>query len=145
MQKRIKAKRNFPALRVRDKITFAVRTRLEVLEPHREAVRRLLVWAVMPRNIRVSTRQLWRAADEIWQSAGDTSTDYNHYTKRLLLIGVMKATLTFWLQDLSPGCGATWEFLDRRIEDVMTLGKSIGMVKTIGIADIMSFMRRFAA
>ena len=145
MQARIKARRNFSTLRVRDKITFAVRARLEATEPHREAMRRLLVWAVLPCNLRASMQQLWNAADEIWVSAGDTSTDYNYYTKRILLIGVMKTTLAFWLNDASPDCVETWKFLDRRIEDVMRVGKGISMVKTLGVADIMSLVRRFAA
>jgi ubiquinone biosynthesis protein COQ9 len=146
MQARIKAKRNFIAMRVRDKIAFAVRARLETVEPHREAVRRLLVWSVLPRHLRHSGKQLWQAADTIWVAAGDTSTDYNYYTKRMLLIAVMKSVLAFWLNDPSPDRRETWEFLDRRIEDVMTVGKGISIARTVGVSDILSFVRkRFAA
>jgi ubiquinone biosynthesis protein COQ9 len=146
MHARIKAKRNFTAMRVRDKITFAVRARLESAAPHREAMRRLLLRSLLPRHIRHSTRQLWHSSDAIWKAAGDASTDYNHYTKRILLIAVMKSTLSFWLSDNSAGYTDTWSFLDRRIADVMSLGKTISVAKTVRIPDIVSFLRtRFAA
>ena len=104
-------------------------------------MRRLLVWSVLPRNIRKATQYLWRAADTVWTAAGDTSTDYNRYTKRLLLIVVMKTTLSFWLNDHSPECAETWAFLDRRLDDVMKVGKGISVIKTVGISDIASFVK----
>jgi len=146
MHSRIKSKRNFTTLRTRDKITFAVRARLEAIEENHEAMRRLLIWSLLPRNIRKATQHLWQAADAIWKAAGDTSTDYNYYTKRLLLVVVMKSTLSFWLNDKSRDHADTWQFLDRRIEDVMMLGKGLSVIKTVGISDIVSFARsRFAA
>ncbi len=145
MATKIIAKRNFATLRVRDKITFAVRTRLESLGLHREAVRRLLIYALHPRNMRDAMRHVWQAADAIWIAAGDTASDYNYYTKRLLLIAVMKSTLSFWLNDTSTNYKETWEFLDRRIADVMALGKGMSIIKTVGISDIVSLVRhRFA-
>jgi ubiquinone biosynthesis protein COQ9 len=41
----------------------------------------------------------------------------------MLLAGVYGATLLYWLDDRSPGSAATWAFLDRRIDDVMRLGR----------------------
>ncbi len=141
MQERIAAKRNFAGLHVREKVTFAVRARLEAIEPYREPMHRLLTWSLLPRNIRKSTNYLWQAADTVWIAAGDTSTDYNRYTKRLLLIAVMKSTLSFWLNDTSVDYSATWAFLDRRINDVMRIGKGINVVKTVGISDIATFVK----
>jgi len=141
MQARIREKRNFVALRVRDKITFAVRARLGAIEPYRDIMRRLLIWSLHPRNIRKATQQLWHAADMVWIAAGDTSTDYNYYTKRLLLIAVMKSTLSFWLHDVSAKYQETWAFLDRRIADVMMVGKGISVIKTVGISEIFSLVR----
>ena len=141
MQERISGKRNFTALRVREKVAFAVRARLEAIEPHREPMRRLLTWSLLPRNIRKATQHLWQAADAVWIAAGDNATDYNRYTKRLLLIAVMKSTLSFWLNDKSPDCKDTWAFLDRRLEDVMRIGKGISVIKTVGISDVASFVK----
>ena len=62
-----------------------------------------------------------QTVDKIWRAAGDRSTDFNFYTKRMLLGAVYTSTLLFWLDDSSYDNSATWKFLDRRINDVMKL------------------------
>ena len=119
----------FAEMRVRDKITRAVRVRLECLAPHREAVRRAMTVLAMRGRAGLSARLLYRSVDAMWRAAGDTSTDYNFYTKRGLLAGVQSSTLLYWLGDGSEDNAATWSFLDRRIEDVMRVGKAIGKAK----------------
>lgn len=109
------------ALKVRARITLAVKVRLERWTPHREAVRRSLALAPLPPFAGGALRGWYRTVDAIWRAAGDKSTDFNFYTKRGLLAAVYGATLLFWLDDRSEGCSATWAFLDRRIVDVMQL------------------------
>jgi ubiquinone biosynthesis protein COQ9 len=129
MQDRIKRNRSFAKLRVREKIAFAVRARLEFLTPHREAMRRLMFWYALPFHWAHGVKRLYRTVDLSWRAAGDTSTDFNFYTKRGLLAGVIKATMLFWLDDETPGCTASWEFLDRRINDVLRIGQAIGKLR----------------
>ena len=107
--------------RVRDRIAAAVRLRLEPLAPHREAVRRALVSLALPRNAASGLAGLYRTVDAMWRAADDSATDISFYTKRLLLSGVYLSTLLFWLDDRSEGQAASWSFLERRIDDVMTL------------------------
>jgi ubiquinone biosynthesis protein COQ9 len=107
------------AMKVRARITLCVRTRLEQAEGEREAVRRTLGVLAMPQNLALSARTLWRTADTMWRAAGDTATDYNHYTKRIILGVVYSACLLYWLDDDSDGHAATWAFLDRRIAGVI--------------------------
>jgi ubiquinone biosynthesis protein COQ9 len=111
-------------MKIRDRITTAVRTRLEQATSEREAVRRTLGVLGMPQNLGLAARTLWHTADAMWRAAGDTATDYNHYTKRLILGGVYASTLLIWLDDASDGSADTWEFLDRRIGDVMRFEKT---------------------
>jgi ubiquinone biosynthesis protein COQ9 len=59
----------------------------------------------------------------IWRAIGDTSTDFNFYTKRGLLSGVLTSTMLFWFGDSSEDSAETWKFLDRRIADVMQIEK----------------------
>lgn len=122
----------FAALKVREKITAAVRARLEVLDPHKEAVRRAAVILGMPHMVGISSRLVYRAVDAMWRSAGDTATDYNFYTKRGLLAGVFTSTTVFWLSDRSEDNERTWAFLDRRIAEVMQFGKGIAQAKKLG-------------
>jgi ubiquinone biosynthesis protein COQ9 len=142
MQARIKGERGFARLRVRDKIAFAVRARLEHLTPQREAVRRLMMWYALPLNLPQGLKRIATTADLMWQAAGDTSTDYNFYTKRLLLGAVLKTTMLFWLDDETPGCRATWDFLDRRISEVLKVGKSISLLKEFTPGEVVDFVRR---
>lgn len=115
---------DFSALKVRDRIRLAVMTRFEQAEPHREAVRRAVAVLAMPQNARLAARGAWRAADQIWRAAGDSATDYNHYTKRMLVAAIYSAALLVWLDDHSEDMAVTRAFLDRRIEGVMRFEKT---------------------
>jgi ubiquinone biosynthesis protein COQ9 len=110
-------------LKIRDKIRALVWRRLEIMGPAREAVRRALAILAMPQNIPLALRISWRSVDLMWRVAGDSSTDFNHYTKRLTLGAVYGSTLLAWLDDESDGWTDTGAFLDRRIDDVMKFEK----------------------
>jgi ubiquinone biosynthesis protein COQ9 len=110
-------------LKIREKIRALVWHRLETMGPAREAVRRALAILAMPQNVPLALRISWRSADLMWRLAGDTSTDFNHYTKRITLGAVYGSTLLAWLDDQSEGWSDTAAFLDRRIDDVMKFEK----------------------
>ncbi len=113
-------------LRVRDRITKAVLIRLDLMTRYRDGLTVAMTYWARPLRTIHAAKTLWQSADAIWNWAGDTSTDYNRYTKRALLSGVMASTMLFWLQDRTPQFTATHEFLDRRIENVLTIGRAIG-------------------
>ncbi|MDB5490269.1 MAG: hypothetical protein JWO78_118 [Micavibrio sp.] len=116
-------------LRIRDRIHLGVMTRIEILTPWKEAMRRAATyWGVPPRSLQAG-RLVWRSADRIWLWAGDTSQDYNRYTKRALLSGVISATTLAWLNKDAGDLSEVEAFLDRRIGNVMALGKTIGRFK----------------
>ena len=111
------------SMKIREKIRSLVWHRLETMGPAREAMRRALAILAMPQNLPLGLRISWRTADEMWRLAGDTSTDFNHYTKRMTLGAVYGSTLLVWLDDESEGWMETAAFLDRRIDDVMKIEK----------------------
>jgi ubiquinone biosynthesis protein COQ9 len=111
------------AMKIRARIRALVWKRLEIMAPARESVRRAAAILAMPHNLPLALRMGWRTADRMWRLAGDTSTDFNHYTKRMTLGGVYASTLLVWLDDDSEGWAETGAFLDRRIDDVMTFEK----------------------
>jgi len=110
-------------MKIREKIRSLIWRRLEIMGPAREAVRRALAILAMPQNLSLALRTGWRSADLMWRIAGDTSTDFNHYTKRMTLGAVYGSTLLVWLDDRSEGWSETAAFLDRRIDDVMRFEK----------------------
>jgi ubiquinone biosynthesis protein COQ9 len=111
------------AMKVRDRIRALIWFRLETMAPAREAIRTGLSILAMPQNLPMALKAGWRSADLMWRLAGDTSTDYNHYTKRLTLSGVYASTLLAWLDDQSEGWSETGAFLDRRLANVMRFEK----------------------
>ena len=116
-------------MRIRDRVTLAVQKRLEILSPYKEAVKQAtLYWSMPPRSIAAS-KLVWRTADCIWNWAGDTSKDYNYYTKRGLLSGVLTSTMMAWIGEDGDDLDNSFAFLDRRIENVMQLGQIIGRIK----------------
>ncbi len=131
------------ASRLRDRIAAAVRARLEPLDGHREAVRQAATLLALPGNAPRGLRALYRTVDAMWRAAGDRSADFNFYTKRMLLGGVYGATLLFWLDDRSDDCRDTWDFLDRRIADIMRLQKA--RARLVGLVPDFAALRRRAA
>jgi ubiquinone biosynthesis protein COQ9 len=109
------------ALRFRDRIARAVQMRLGLAD--RELVRRGTTLFSLPLHAADGARAIWGTADAIWTALGDTSDDVNWYTKRATLSGVYGATVLYWLGDDSSGHQATWDFLDRRIDQVMQIEK----------------------
>lgn len=110
-------------LKIRERIRTLVAFRLEAVSDIDEAVRRALSVMAMPQNAPRSLQLGWNTADMMWRLAGDTATDYNHYTKRVILGGIYSATLAFFVNDDSEGKAKTYEFLDRRIDGVTKFEK----------------------
>ena len=122
MEAELKA-RGIDRMRVRDRIAAAVRARLEIARPHREAVRRTVSFLGLPGRSGLGALLLWRTASAMWYAAGDASVDFSYYTRRALLAGVYGSTLLYWLADDSEDGVDTWTFLDRRIANVMAIPK----------------------
>jgi ubiquinone biosynthesis protein COQ9 len=111
-------------LKIRERIRRLVQFRLDAIAGQREALRRALAIMAMPQNAARSLRLGWSSADAMWRLAGDTATDYNHYTKRMTLGALYASTLAVFAHDDSPGQAETRGFLDRRIEAVMNYEKA---------------------
>ncbi len=131
------AEEDLAALRFRDRIARAVRLRLELVTD-RELVRRGTTLFALPIHAPDGARALWSTADAIWTALGDGERNFSWYTKRATLSGVYAATVLFWLGDDSTGRAATWDFLDRRIEDVMQIEKVKAQVRDNPFAKAMA-------
>jgi ubiquinone biosynthesis protein COQ9 len=118
-------------MKIRARIAAAVRLRLELQAPHREAMRKAATMHSLPFYAHRGLRALYETVDNIWYAIGDTSTDFNFYSKRLTLAAVYSSTLLIWLDDHSPAYEVTWAFLDRRIENVMKIEKAKSKIRNI--------------
>ena len=117
------AEADLAAMKVRERIKFAVRTRIEAVRAHKEAARRGAAVFALPQHALDGATCVYRSCDMMWRAIGDTSTDFNFYTKRALLSGVFSSTMIYWFADTSEDFEETWSFLDRRIADVMQIEK----------------------
>jgi ubiquinone biosynthesis protein COQ9 len=111
------------ALKVRERVAAGVMARLDVLAPHREAVRRALALKATPFGAVKAAESVYRTVDALWYAAGDTSTDFNFYTKRSLLAAAYAPTVLYWLNDRSEGAADTRDFLTRRLDEILQLPK----------------------
>ena len=109
---------------IRERIRALVWFRLEAVAGIEEALRRAVAIQALPQNLARTAKLGWSSADRMWRLAGDTSTDYNHYSKRAILAGIYAATLAVFVGDESEGKAETRAFLDRRIEGVMKFEKA---------------------
>jgi ubiquinone biosynthesis protein COQ9 len=106
-------------MKVRERIAAAVLARLSVVKPHKEAARRAAATLSLPMHAGTAAKLLYHSVDAMWRAVGDTSTDFNFYTKRGILAGVYGATLLRWFNDDSEDEKTTRDFLAARIENVM--------------------------
>ena len=117
--------------------------RFELLQPHKEAVRKLLAFMALPRHAKLGTSLVYKTLDRVWRAAGDRSTDYNFYTKRATLGAVYGATLLAFLDDDTPDMQKTRAFLDRRLKDVANVPKVTKPIRTA--ASVLGKMMKNAA
>jgi ubiquinone biosynthesis protein COQ9 len=131
-------------MKTHQRVAMGVWVRLESLGRWREAARKATAWLAVPRHAPLASRLTYRTCDAIWRAAGDVSTDFNFYTKRGLLSGVVLSTTLYWLQDGSEGNQATSAFLDRRIAEVLRIGGHIGKARAaLERFDPAAMLRRF--
>ena len=130
MRKTLMQEYNLASMKIRERIATAVMVRLRQQLPHREAIRRGRAFYALPWHASAGLRTLWRTVDEIWHLAGDTATDWNYYSKRMILAQLYLTTLAVWLDDNSPDLSETEAFLRRRIDDVMQFEKLKARVKS---------------
>jgi len=117
-------------MKIRERIRALVQFRLDAVAGEEEALRRALAIQAMPQNLARSLKLGWHSADLMWRLAGDTATDYNHYTKRAILGSIYAATLAVFVEDKSEEKAETRAFLDRRIDGVMKFEKAKAQMLT---------------
>ena len=113
-------------LKIRDRIHTLVMTRYSVIAPYKSAFQDLAKHS--PRYLPIFLRGFWLTADQLWQTAGDTATDWNYYSKRGLLAGVLATTAIVWLNDDSTDSANTTKALRGEIEGIVTVGKTLGNI-----------------
>ena len=121
----------FEGARTSERVARAIATRLEIVEPWREAVRRALTVLALPQNAPIACRLVYETVDAIWYAAGDTAVDFSFYTKRLSLATILGATVLYWLEDRSEDFVETRAFIDRRLAGMARIGRARRDLETL--------------
>ena len=111
----------FKNYKINEKIKYFVIRRLMVFQNLVDK-RKFFKKILKPNLIVSSNKTLFKIADEIWFLAGDKSTDYNYYTKRIILMNVYAITFSFFVFDNSKDLERTKKFLDKEISAVLKFG-----------------------
>ncbi|GJL97805.1 MAG: hypothetical protein DHS20C06_16220 [Hyphobacterium sp.] len=112
------------SMKIRERVTFAVQSRLDAIGPHGEAALRARARLLLHDAATLGAELVWATSDAIWTGMGDPSTDFNWYSKRATLSAVYATSLAAWLNDRDPDKANAKAFLDRRIENVMEFEKA---------------------
>ena len=142
--------------RVPEKIKKIIMIRLNFCQNYKEAVRSSISLTAIPINAKRSINILYRTCNSMWRIAGDKSTDFSFYTKRMSLAAVYMSTLLFWLNDKSKDNVETEFFLDRRLKDISKISSLKrpfsdlkkftnnfnGLKNTINIKSAFSFLKK---
>lgn len=123
----------FDEMPVHIKIRELLLIRFEILQPHKEAVRKMISFVAKRPQAELGSRLLYTTLDRIWRAAGDRSTDYNFYTKRATLAAVYGSTLLAFLDDETSNMEKTRAFLDRRLQDVAKIPKATKPLRTVAL------------
>lgn len=107
-------------LKIRDKIALLVHTRLHALCADAPVGERLTGHLALPAQVVLGQRLIWDSADLIWQLAGDQALDENHYSKRLIVSGILASGALTWL---FQGEAAFESQLGHHIDQVMRFEK----------------------
>jgi ubiquinone biosynthesis protein COQ9 len=103
-------------LKVRERITKAVQARIDAAMVDEGATRKAGGFLALPSNAPLALSLGWATSDALWRWAGDTATDENHYSKRVILAAVLASTMA---ARLSGGEARAEAYLKARIDNVM--------------------------
>ena len=120
---------NFSKFRINEKIKYFVLKRLELFDQIVDK-KKFLKNTLRPSYFINSNKILYKISDEIWFLSGDKSTDYNFYTKRLILMKIYALTFTFFVFDNSTNLEDTKRFLEKQIGLVLKFGKIKQTIKS---------------
>ena len=126
-------------LRTHEKVAEGLYVWFEMLAPHRDAVEKAVGRGLMPWGAAGAVKTSWMIADAIWLEAGDTATDYNRQTKRLLLSAVIPPLILYWLNE--PEDTAFRAEIARYLSRAMQAGQAGGKILGPALDRLGSFVR----
>lgn len=128
-------KTNRIELRIHEKVALGLTIRLGLLNDHRPAMRKIARYLLHPARASLLLKLSYKTIDQIWYLAGDQATDYNFYTKRLLLGYVYNSTCLYFVKSRQEALDTTLHFMNNRFAEVAKVPKIKNTLKE-GVAKL---------
>jgi ubiquinone biosynthesis protein COQ9 len=109
-----------------DRIKYVTRKRLEAVTPYAGTWPEAMALGALPQNITHTVDCVTNTVDSLWKVCGDDSRDGSWYTKRGLLTGIYVSTELYMLTDTSLAYEDTWNYLDRQVDNIVSVGRVVG-------------------
>ncbi len=106
--------------KIKDKIDLALKIRIKNCTPKLVHLKNRTYFTT-PSNTLFATKIGFRTCDLIWRYAGDTSIDYNYYTKRSLLFSVYISSILYYIQDESENNIDTDKYITKSLSGIITM------------------------
>jgi ubiquinone biosynthesis protein COQ9 len=81
------------------RIRVILLSKILIMNKEKNFYKKLFLNLLLPKRGFSISKQLYNSIDQIWYIAGDTSTDFNFYTKRLILAGIYSRVILFFFNN----------------------------------------------
>ena len=74
-------------------------SKIEIMNKEKKFYKKIFLSSLLPNKTVSLYKQLYKSIDQIWYLAGDTSVDFNFYSKRLILAGIYSRVIFFFFNN----------------------------------------------
>ena len=86
-------------LPIHKRIRKILLSKIYLMNVEKKFYRKVFLNLLIPKKNFFLPSQLYKSIDQIWFIAGDTSVDFNFYTKRLILVGIYSRIILFFFNN----------------------------------------------
>ena len=97
--KNICSQYDFKRIPIHKRIKKIIMTKINLINKHKEYYRRTFYFLLIPINYKILTTYLYKSVDLMWFIALDKSTNFNFYTKRMILSGVYSSVILHYINN----------------------------------------------
>ncbi|MDC0232334.1 COQ9 family protein [Pelagibacteraceae bacterium] len=89
-------------LPVHKRIRKILLSKIYIMDKEKKFYKKIFLSLLIPKKNFSLPIKLYKSVDQIWFIAGDTSVDFNFYTKRLILAGIYSRVIFFFFNNNNP-------------------------------------------
>ena len=116
-------------------------SKIEIMNKEKNFYKKIFLKSLLPNRTISLSKQLYKSIDQIWYLAGDTSVDFNFYTKRLILAGIYSRVVLFFFNNNNQN--ELENLLDlnlKRVAKIPELKSKINIIKDY-LPKVMKFVK----